>query len=295
MPRDEAAAVDSGAVIDISAVTEQRISSVADLIELEEELSFYTHFDWCFRGQPRTYGNLMPSFQRQFAREAVGAAAIIEGRLMSAFREHYTKLPDRSEEMPQPEHITSGFDLRCLSMMQHYEIPTRLLDWSSSIWTSSYFACVSEPSKDAELWFYDRHLFDDQRAGGSQFYSLLSTQSPPLPEASVLSEREAGLILELDPRISPRMVQQVAHHTVSTEIFSDHAPLLYDKQHDLNYLELHGVRGLRRKVIDASCKGKVLQFLAESKNITASTIFPDVVGLGRFLRSQLDSLRTMMF
>jgi hypothetical protein len=34
--------------------------------------------------------------------------------------------------------------------------------------------------------------------------------------------------------------------------------------------------------------------LADHRNVTASTIFPDVVGLGRFLRWHLDSLRTML-
>jgi hypothetical protein len=48
-------------------------------------------------------------------------------------------------------------------------------------------------------------------------------------------------------------------------------------------------------IINSSCKGKALQFLAEHQNITASTIFPDVVGLGRFLRWQFESPRTMMF
>lgn len=51
---------------------------------------------------------------------------------------------------------------------------------------------------------------------------------------------------------------------------------------------------LRRIIIDGGCKPKALQFLADEMNITASTIFPDVVGLGRFLRWQFDSLRTMM-
>ena len=35
-------------------------------------------------------------------------------------------------------------------------------------------------------------------------------------------------------------------------------------------------------------------WLAEQRGITASSVFPDVVGLGRFLRWQLDSLRTML-
>ena len=50
------------------------------------------------------------------------------------------------------------------------------------------------------------------------------------------------------------------------------------------------IQGLvNRVLIDANCKGKTLQFLAENVGITASTIFPDVVGLGRYLRWQFDS------
>ena len=50
---------------------------------------------------------------------------------------------------------------------------------------------------------------------------------------------------------------------------------------------------VHRTLIDGACKSKALQFLAESLAITASAIFPDVVGLGRFLRWQFDSLRTI--
>jgi hypothetical protein len=32
--------------------------------------------------------------------------------------------------MPKPAQIGIGHDMRCLSVMQHYEIPTRLLDWT---------------------------------------------------------------------------------------------------------------------------------------------------------------------
>ena len=119
------------------------------------------------------------------------------------------------------------------------------------------------------------------------------------------------------------MRQQYAHHTVSTSVFSDHAPYLialaesvYAPQPALmaeaaavgsgEPKSVESVTGnvstagvepdfpVQRVLIDGSCKSKALQFLAESLNITASTIFPDVVGLGRFLRWQFDSLRTML-
>jgi hypothetical protein len=113
-----------------------------------------------------------------------------------------------------------------------------------------------------------------------------------MPEqTSLLERRPKNIVVELDPQISPRMIKQNALHTVSTSVFSDHALLLIDLEAEL----LPGERAVRRVLIDSACKSKALQFLASPPlNITASTIFPDVVGLGRFLRWQFDSLRTML-
>jgi hypothetical protein len=121
---------------------------------------------------------------------------------------------------------------------------------------------------------------------------LDKSKTPP-PEPNVLIQRGEGLVFELDPQITPRMEKQFAHHTVSENVFADHGPLLYKLQisaappGDSPFL-------LRRYLIDAPCKVKALQFLEQHKGITASTIFPDVVGLGRYLRWQFESLRTML-
>ena len=131
---------------DIKKITTGHAKSVSDLIDLYEQLhpwkfSEYRekeqrggldllHFDIAFRGQPQQFECLLPSFQRQFAKPSSGTAKTIESKLIAAFREHYAKLPDISPDMPQPNQVETGHDLRCLSLMQHYEIPTRLLDWT---------------------------------------------------------------------------------------------------------------------------------------------------------------------
>lgn len=283
--------------MNIDDITSELFASVADLIDKWEYLKLqYTgpvSTNWAFRGQPCDYGTLVPSFKRELSGDSFGTAELIEHRLIEAFREHYAKLEDRSDNMPKPDQIRDGYNLRCLSVMQHYEIPTRLLDWTSSFWTAVYFACASEPQSNAELWYYDRWVFEAQRDGDRELNSLIDQSAAPLFEPSFLKRREENLLVELDPRITPRMKQQAAHHTVCTNVFIDHAPLLFELQaasvpDECNH-ELFG-----RLIIDSACKSKVLQFLAEEKQITASTIFPDVVGLGRFLRWQFESLRTML-
>jgi len=55
-----------------------------------------------------------------------------------------------------------------------------------------------------------------------------------------------------------------------------------------------GMTPSERLLIDPACNGKLLGFLAEEKELTAITIFPDGVGLGRFLRWPFESLRAML-
>jgi hypothetical protein len=173
--------------------------------------------------------------------------------------------------------------------MQHYEIPTRLLDWTADFWTAVYFACASDPDHTAELWYYDREVFAMQRLQIPDYWSLIDRSVTPSPEPAFLNSRNLNRVVELDFHITPRMDQQQAHHTVSSEVFSDHKQLIETLAEQVGFARPHPV--LQRILIDKSAKGNILQYLADT-GMTASTIFPDVVGLGRFLRWQFESLRT---
>ncbi len=279
--------------IDLGSLTFATVNSVAELMNWADHFASLAPRTFAFRGQPQEFGTLAPSFTRHFARSSHAAAELIEQELMRAFRGHYAKLPDRSSDMPQPDAIGSSFDLRCLSVMQHYEVPTRLLDWTSDIWTAIYFACGSDPSTNAEVWIYDRAIFAQQLDENPFFKSLVTSAPNPPPEPQLLKRRGERFVAELDPGLTPRMRMQRAHHTVSADVFSEHADLLNDLAGTAAKAAPDGWY-FKRLVIDRSCKSNTLRFLADHRDITASTIFPDVVGLGRFLRWQLDSLKTML-
>ncbi|MFB3826951.1 MAG: FRG domain-containing protein [Bryobacteraceae bacterium] len=282
--------------MNLDEITERTVSSPAELIDLQEQLQWPEPGSlprrWAFRGQSQSYGTLVPSFQRIFGkRRPVGAAEIIERDLIKTFRQHYAGLQGRTSDMPAPGSIAEGYNLRCLSVMQHYGVPTRLLDWTSDFWTAVYFACASDPAQRAELWCYDRNIFNDAVSARPDLASLMISTSGAYipPEPDLLSQRGGSLIVELDPRITPRMRQQSAHHTLSTDLFADHAPLLFDLARSAN-----AENGLRRVLIEAGCKEKTLRFLQEHLQVTAGTIFPDVEGLGKFLHWHLESLVTTL-
>lgn len=276
-----------------SITSDKTITSPADLIDMHEASLEEPDSRLAFRGQSQAYGTLVPSFQRIFLQKrSIGAAEIIENDLIKTFRKHYSTLPGKTADMPAPDSIGTGYNLRCLSVMQHYSVPTRLLDWTSDFWTAVYFACAGDPAKEAELWIYDRRIFDDQLNARFELRSLTERPIPGFPppiEPDLLSQRGSNLIVELDPQITPRMKQQFAHHTLSSDVFADHAPLLFnlDEQNE-NAIEF------RRVLITAGCKERALRFLEEQRGITAGTIFPDVEGLSKFLHWHLASMITTL-
>ena len=177
--------------------------------------------------------------------------------------------------------------------MQHYEIPTSLLDWTTDLWTALHFACSSDSTVDAELWIYNQQIFDGDR-DTLGLLALNDQSDHPLWEPQLLVRHDHEQIIEIDPKISPRLRQQFGAPHRQQPHFSDCAPLLFAMQERFAVAHPYFQPALRRPAIKGACQSNVVQYLATHKNITASTIFPDVVGWGRFLRWQFESLGTML-
>ncbi|QDM01786.1 FRG domain-containing protein [Aliarcobacter butzleri] len=113
----------------------KNIDSLTRLIEeLEVDLEGYGGSVW-YRGQTNDSYTLLPSYLRDdFAPEKT---------LLSAFKQNATMLTN--------QHPVSSFDW--LFVMQHYGIPTRLLDWTESPLIALYFALKKHADQnDAVIW-----------------------------------------------------------------------------------------------------------------------------------------------
>ncbi|WP_081629058.1 FRG domain-containing protein [Methyloversatilis discipulorum] len=116
----------------------KKISSVADLLDaLETDHGAYEGALW-FRGQADANWALLPGYLRLSNPPS-------ESTLLKRFKQSAAMLLDRDPK--------DSFDW--LFLMQHYGLPTRLLDWSESPLVALYFA-VTDPSTsmetDAALW-----------------------------------------------------------------------------------------------------------------------------------------------
>lgn len=89
-----------------------------------------------FRGQADFDWTLKPSVHREFQRYQT---VRYEGFILEA-----------KPKKRQPPLTHTTFDLEWLMLCQHYGVPTRLLDWSSDILVSLFFACEDEKHIDVD-------------------------------------------------------------------------------------------------------------------------------------------------
>jgi hypothetical protein len=221
-----------------------------------------------FRGHGDAEWSLEPGWYRPRAQASgIGADYYSEGTLLEQFK---LRAPTYLNRLPTT-------DWEWVFLMQHYGLPTRLLDWTESSLIALYFAVRDNPGdRDAAVWvlspwwlnretFNEYALFpaDDPRARG---------HAPCRPDEELRGE----LPLAITPiRGSERIAAQRG-------VFTIHGT----EQGSLDRLaRRRGPEGpcLRRLVIPGTSVDDIRQELAVA-GISESIVFPELDGLCRELR-----------
>lgn len=125
-------------------IVEQRIETVGELIYSLNKLP--NHF--AFRGHADSAWKLESTLERAVGdRWSADLATKIEEYSLNAFRSKY-HIYNQNEHVPRSK-------LSWLSVMQHYGVPTRLLDFTESPYVALYFALESySPLSGSDLAIY---------------------------------------------------------------------------------------------------------------------------------------------
>ena len=246
---------------------------VKNITTIDELLSFVTELKekhgprlW-YRGEEDASLSLIPSIQRTDKRIKV------ERFITNDF---YTRAKQIMENPPE-KHNYAGW----VAIMQHYGLPTRMLDWSQSPLIASFFACETYKQKgdlDAGVWVLIPDAFNDFQGFGKCIYPIDAdtTQEMLLPAFKHNHHNH-----ELDDRIlacsstenNMRMYAQQANFTV---------------HNSLKHLEDICNEDMLYKIIIPSERKKYFIDSLRVFGITESAIYPDLDHLSKDLRHFYD-------
>lgn len=283
--------------MNINDLTHSEIRSPSDLMRWADHLEGLHHKSgpMLYRGQSKQHCNLQPTLARSVQGGAYDAATLLERRLLSSFRRHYAELVALPNDMPSTAELAAKTHVDVLSLMQHYEVPSRLLDWSESVWVAAYFACASDADSDAELWFASEAILDPtpDEMPRDRVEQIVAESIGTRP-AEYHPGWQSPYLAVMTPMTNARLRAQLGRLTASDNATVDHAALLW-------HLALKRTKTGKpeeffgRYPIRASRKRDILRFLAEEKGVSAKSLFPDIVGLGRFLRWEFEALKTELY
>ena len=134
-----------------------QIAGWNDLASLVEHFSYFSAHDWLFRGVTDATHELVPKIGRLKTR-AVKEDPVTRIKARVPYRREdelavfqMFKQQARSHILPAP-----STDLEWLAVAQHFGLPTRLLDWTESLFVAAWFAVEkagAKPSKaDSAIW-----------------------------------------------------------------------------------------------------------------------------------------------
>ncbi len=260
----------------MASIREEKPNSLPEFLELVEGFQTSVKESLWFRGCGRASYKLLPSLYRHKDAKTPNQVAELERKLMARFRQR--SLPYHTRSLDK--------DWNTLFFMQHYGIPTRLLDWTENPLIALHFALIGAPYKrsakgaisfneDATVWILDPEKWN-QRALDYQSYAggsltpgdeALNGYAPNNSSFSGMNKFPVSLYGEHN---SPRIVAQQGVFTIFGQIISPMEKMYADHQFPKDSL----VRITIKKTIIDSMRKSLLRH-----GITESVVYPDLEGL----------------
>lgn len=243
-------------------IKSRSIQSVSDFLRrLKADLGDADEPVW-FRGHARTTWELVPGYQRLKNPPP-------ESVLISRFKQNANLLLEKS--------LGNSFDW--LFVMQHYGVPTRLLDWTESPLAGLYFAVTQHPRSDASLWaLFPLRLNQQTTARPEDFKFLPSFDDDPVKNYETISienkpAKGVSPMAVIATRNNARIQAQLGVFTIS-----HHTKVPIEKIGNGSHLIEYKVPASAKASIAAE-----LKILA----VTKFQLFPELASVGEQIRGEL--------
>lgn len=257
------------------AVTVHKPKSFSELVTIVEDFQDAREASW-YRGLSKTSHTLKPTLFRHGKKTDATAIDLMERELAATFRKR------------SPPFVSQALsnEWERMFFMQHYGIPTRLLDWSESPFVALYFAicdversATGKPKNDAAVWMLDPIAWNRSALSDISFKEgILDTDQQQVKSYSPgteLSDRKVLPVMIYGTHNSPRIVAQRG----TFALFGKGTDPMEKVFASGDFLD--GV--LHQIVIEKDVVDKISVSLFR-KGISDSTIYPDLFGLSMELK-----------
>lgn len=251
-------------------------NELADLNELS---------DFAYRGQGADFGDgrLLSSLDRVpiAGSDAHKARRRLEWRLWRKFER------DAPSNLALHDlwHLKDPFYRWAL--MRHLGIPTRLLDWTESVWIAAYFACTDAADQDGCVWAFCRPQFELRADAAYKGETQRATAAhyPANDRPILLDEEYSPWVSQLmiEPSF-PNMLRQQGFFTTGGRLDVDHWHAI---QSVFSQDELRTMT--RRVLIPKEFKPRLLDYI-NRMGINGMTLFAGIEGVVRFARDNVGNM-----
>ncbi len=265
-------------------IREEKPDSLPTFLNIIEDLQVAAGESLWYRGCGKNSYCLLPSLYRHKKVKTPDQFAKLEQNLIIRFKQR--SIPYHSRQLADEWSV--------LFFMQHYGIPTRLLDWTENPLIALYFALMGAPFKqyangdlkfkdDACVWVLDPGKWN-RYALNVQSYSggVLSTGDEalkgykPSPDFSNMYKFPVALYGEHN---SPRIVAQQGVFTIFGQIITPMEKTFIEQ----NFPEDSLIRIIINSEVIASMRKSLLRH-----GITESVVYPDLEGLALEIKRSFD-------
>jgi hypothetical protein len=263
------------------------VKTLSSWREIVEAFTYLGNYAWVFRGQERPDWRLQTSLEREFG---CPVPDDVERKLFWHFVRTASRLLP-PQLVPEEHHVEAW-----LGLIQHYGGPTRFLDVTASPYVALFFAFESAGENDRAVWAIDEAWCMDESA-------RIMADAESIPKAKTFDRTTAGqrgLVYSLvhGTRWPTELFQTfrpftgvfpVAPFKPDVRQIAQQARFLCAANPALSFVD--NLKPLRQAtnamyclVLPASLRVEMLDRLAEM-NVSAATLFPDLIGLARSLRT----------
>jgi len=246
-------------MVDPKAIRTERVRTAHDLVSAAIFSSNTFQSRPWFRGSADASWELSPSL---FRKRADGWLPPDIGVYERTITNDFLRFaPSRRANVPPRTQVPEW-----LCLMRHYGLPTRILDWSTSVLVAGYFAVIERPDACADIWALDVCGLNGDAVGKPEHLSLMGDDDAvralaryPFTGGTLPDVPAVGVIV---PEIDTRMLLQQSCFTLhSTGAALEALPVMATR--------------LIRFHIDKGDKGEIAAQLG-MLGFSRMTLFPDL-------------------